>query len=230
MTNIKDYFKEGILYQAFQSERNLIIWKAIADEAEFLNNQKEEIKSLYSFIQSSAFTNFVLHTAKLFDTPDKRYPTRCILSFLELIRTESNSFPKIIETTGTIRLLQKWQCSIELKQSVESTELSLFPIEFYRYFKAKYKSSEVQDKISEIKELRDKVVAHDEKLEKLPSLELETVEYLLKFALEIISIFGMAYGGTIYSDDGESMLTINAEREASFIKDTINSLKEKSLN
>src|ERR1017187_6047695 len=143
MDKIEKYFKEGILFQVFHSERNFIIWGKIADEVEFLNKQTKEIKDLYSFIQSSAVTNYVLDTAKIYDKPNKNYPTRCILSFLELVKSKANNFSEIIETTNTISLLKKYNTSQELINSVQSRDSSLFPLEFYKYYKTKYDSSAI---------------------------------------------------------------------------------------
>ncbi len=228
MKELENYFTKGILDNAFQAERNLIIWKKIADEVDFLNRQSKEIQQLYSFIQLAASTNIVLYTAKLFDKP-KNNPTRCILSFLELIKSKSKNLPKIVETTGTIKILKDYKSPKDLINSVEYSDTSLFPLQFYNYYKTKYDSSEIKEKISNLKDTRDKMVAHSEVLNKQLDLELQNIEDLLSFALEIISIFGMAYYSTIYGNREYSFLTRDADRGAYFIEDNINSLKKEKL-
>lgn len=226
MIEIEDYFKQGILSQVFQAKRNLFIWESIADEVDFLTSQKKEIQQLYGYIQSCALTNCILDTAKLFDNPNKKYPTRCILSFLELINDKVNLFPQIIETIGTIEELKRYQCPIELIDSADKKDSTLFPLEFYNYFKAKYQSVYISDRILTLKAIRDKVVAHNEVLTKSCNLDLQVVKDLLVFALEIISIFAIAYYSATYT----KALTTNVEINTYFIIDSINDLKEKNLS
>lgn len=38
---ITEYFEQGILAQAYQAERNILIWQYVANEVEFLEKQNE---------------------------------------------------------------------------------------------------------------------------------------------------------------------------------------------
>ncbi|RYZ85123.1 MAG: hypothetical protein EOP04_16615, partial [Proteobacteria bacterium] len=78
---IFEEFKQGLLLQIYDAERNILIWQHIADEVEFLKTQPKDVQQLYSFLQLAAQTNFVLATGKLYDKP-RRYPTQSILYFL----------------------------------------------------------------------------------------------------------------------------------------------------
>ena len=221
MDEIKNYFSKGILFQTFEAKRNIFIWKKIADEYNFLSRQNEEVVALYSFVQKSAWTNVVLHTAKIYDKPSKKYPTICILSFLELIKNKANAFPEIIETPSTIKTLKSFETSQTLIDAVKSLDLSSFPLEFYNYYKAKYDSPDIQTKIDTLKFTRDKIIAHNEALQKESETTFQIVSDLLVFAEEIISVFAMAYlDGTIYR------VELDAERNAYFITANINSLKK----
>lgn len=224
MEKINDYFTNGIIVQAFQAERNIAIWKAIGNKVEILKTQTKEVKKLYSFIQISAQTNFILYTAKLFDNPDKNYPTRCILSFLELIKNNSNSLPQIIEVPNTIKLLKEYDCPAELIQAVNTNDITIFPLEFYQYYYKKYNSDVIQGKIKEVKYIRNKFIAHNENILNSQNLELKIVEDLLNFALEIIAIFGIAYDSTLYSFNGKSILTENVNHDIYFILQELNKL------
>ena len=57
-------------------------------------------------------------------------------------------------------------------------------------------------------------------------LGFDTTTKLLEFALEIISIFGMAYRSEGWKMDEKSFVTLNAERSVSFIKVCIDELKK----
>jgi hypothetical protein len=73
--------------------------------------------------------------------------------------------------------------------------------------------------------MRDKVVAHNEATESI-KLEFELVQRLLKFATEVVSVFGMAYHSTIWKTGKISMITENAKRNAWFVKSGIQKLKK----
>ena len=221
MDEIKNYFEKGVLFETFLSKINLIIWRKILDEAVFLNTQTKETKQLYSYIQQSATVNFILHATKLFDKPNHRHPTRCISSFLKLVKDKAALFPNIVETTTTIKLLNEFNAPEELINSVNSENPTLFPLSFYNYYKTKYDSTDIQNKINNLKETRDKKIAHNEFLKEPTDLNPKSLEDLLDFAIEIISIFRHAYyNGSIVRINND------AERSAFFITDNINRLKK----
>ncbi len=223
---IKEYCKEAILFQIFHVERNVFIWKKIGDEFAFLNKQNKEIRDLYSFMQTSALTNIILHLMKVYDTPSDKNSTRCLLSFLNLIENKKDIFPEIVETTNTIKLLNK-DAPDSLKHSVDSSDTSLFPIEFSKYYKGKYDSEEIRKKVRHIKYFRDKVIAHNDELNSTSNMELTIVEDLSNFAMEIVGIFGMAYeNGTLYGEGKFQITRRDADLNTYFITHSINKLKE----
>lgn len=218
--DINDYFNQGLILHTFQAERNILIWKYIAEEFNFLNTQKREIIEMYEFMQRSAQTNYILSLGKIFDKPDRNYPNRCIQSFLNKLIETANV--QIVETTETKKLLKKYICSSELIESVENSKKESFPELFAKYYLKKYNDKDFQIEINKLKSLRNKVEAHNEVIGNL-SLEFETTEILLNFVTEIVTIFGMAY----YSTKWGTLVKKNAEDYAFFIKSNIAELKKK---
>ncbi len=223
---INDCFIKGLVFQTFIAERNILIWQYVGGEQIFLQQQKKYIKDLYSFTQQSAQINFILALAKVFDNPSKKYPTRCILSFLKLLQSNSSKAVQIIETSNTKRLLQENNCPDELINAVTSIDKSLFPKLLSQYYLEKYKGKNFQNDVSILKLLRDKVVAHNEARDEL-NFNFDVAERLLNFAYEIISIYGMAYHNTIWKIENTSYVKKSAERDAEFIKSNIEALKKK---
>ncbi len=216
-------FKHGVLLQIHDAERNIIIWKSIAKESKFLKTQSEDVQQLYSYLQLASQTNFVLAVGKLFDKP-KKYPTKCILYFLKQV--EINTFEKIeiVEKNSTKKLLAQYKVSQYLFNSVGSEDYSDFPRQFVKYYLDRYNSHQIQSDIDQVKLMRDKVIAHNETLYSV-RLEFEVVYRLLKFASEIVSIFGMAYHSTIWENENTSLITLNAQRNAWFVESSIQKLK-----
>jgi hypothetical protein len=221
---IFDEFKQGVLSQIHDAERNILIWQHIADEKEFLETQLEDVQQLYSFLQLAAQTNFVLSVGKLFDKP-KNYPTQCILYFLTLVEKRADKNLEIVEDSSTKMLLARYNASHFLIKAVNSEDWSQFPKHFVTYYREKYNSQQVQDDIKQVKLMRDKVVAHNEATESI-KLEFELVQRLLKFATEVVSVFGMPYHSTIWETGKISMITENAKRNAWFVKSGIQKLKK----
>lgn len=223
--SINDFFQQGLVVQAFQAERNIFIWKYVGDEKNFLELQENDIKDLYSYVQQSAQTNFILSLGKLFDNPDKKHPTRCILSFLKLLETESIHGIEIIETTNTIKLLHEYNSPENLISAVIDTDKSIFPKLFASHYIHRYAETSLQNDIKNLKLMRNKVEAHNEITASL-YFEFDTATRLLDFAIELIAIFGMAYHSTIWKTDKFSFIKANAERNAFFIKSNIEALKK----
>jgi hypothetical protein len=223
--SINEFFQQGLVLQAFQAERNILIWQHIGDERAFLELQEKDIKDLYSFVQQSAQTNFILSLGKLFDNPDKRHPTRCILSFLKLLEADSINGIKIIETTNTIKLLKEFDSPENLISAVTDSDTSLFPKLFASHYNHYYNDTSLQNDIKTLRLMRNKVEAHNEATTSL-YFEFETATRLLDFAIELIAIFGMAYHSTIWKTDKFSFIKANAERNAFFVKSNIEALKK----
>lgn len=219
-----EIFNRGLLIEAFQATRNILIWQHIADEVEFLKSQDNYTKSLYSFIQQSAQTNFILALGKLYDKPNK-YQTLCIIYFLQQIKVDAPTASEIIETTITENLLKEYNLPSSLIQAINENDKSVFPNLFSQYYLDRYNDTNLQQDIESLKLMRDKVVAHNEAIDSL-HFEFEVADRLLKFVTEIISIFGMAYQSTSWETERFSFIKRNAERDAYFIKYSIDNLKK----
>lgn len=224
---IKNHLNEGLITQIFYAERNILIWKYIADEAVFLQSKENYIKSLYGFIQRSAQTNFIISLGKIYDKPNRKFPTRCITSFLELLNSSDFTGIEIVETTMTKELLLEYKCPVDLRESVDDQNKNIFPKFFVKHYKSLYDSSSMQTEISTLKMMRDKVEAHNEDIgDDEIEVPFETIKRLIDFVSEIISVISMAYYSTIWKSENYSLITSNAERYASFIKSNIEDLKK----
>lgn len=219
-----EVFNRGLLIEAFQATRNILIWQHVADESEFLKTQDHYIKSLYSFVQQSAQTNFILSLGKLYDKPNK-YQTLCITFFLQQMKAEALTASEIVETTITESLLKEYNLPSSIIQAVKENDKSIFPILFSKYYLERYDDINLQRDIESLKLMRDKAVAHNEALDSL-QFKLEVADRLLKFVTEIISIFGMAYQSTAWETEKFSFIERDAESDANFVKQNIDNLKK----
>lgn len=143
-----EIFNSGLLIEVFQATRNILIWQHIGDEIDFLKSQKHYTKSLYSFVQQSAQTNFILSLGKLYDKPTNKYPTQCILYFMQQIKVDAHNAAEIIEKNITKKLLEEYNFPDSLIHAVNDPDKSIFPKLFSDYYLDKYNDTRVHFKFS----------------------------------------------------------------------------------
>lgn len=216
MKDLVKEFRQGLVLQVYEAEKNVFIWQNIADEVDFLNTQQQDTKLLYSYMQLAAQTNFVLALGKMFDKP-KNYPTKCIMYFLREVELNAYKFSEIVKKTSIEQMLIKFGVSKELLSSLHSGDYAEFPKRYAEYYRTLYQASDMQSDIDKVKIVRDKVVAHNEAIQTI-FLDFDVIKRLLKFATEIVCVFEMAYSSTVLESK-------NAERNAEFVKSTIKLLK-----
>lgn len=223
MDELEKLLRDGIISQAFIAERNLCIYKNVADNYDFINKQGKSQDALYGFIQTSAQDNFILALSKLFDKISKNNPTKCVEIFLSKVRRSIPVMKRIVETSQLRTILTNYDCPNEFVDSIARS-----PQEFYtcfcNYFDYKYTDPVFQESLKTLRGFRDKAIAHNETKE--GSINIQDIRRLLDFAEELYSIFGMAYSSTIFGDIHS--LKHNAEMEAYFVNSTIEQLKERA--
>lgn len=215
MEEIKSFLTYGISTHIFQAERNLLIWEKVAKHSSLAKILDEKYTALFVFLQQSAQTNFVLYTAKIFDSPSKKYPTRCLLSLFELLESK-NDFPKIDNINSTIELLRKSNVPDEISVLVKEKKSNLFVQDYLKYLRSKYDSANIKSDIDQVKFLRDKYVAHNENMLTSARIELQSVRNLLKFATEILEVFGQAYFNQLWTL-GNLSINSQAEKNSKFV-------------
>lgn len=225
MIELKKYYQEGLLFEIFHAKTNLLIWELIASEYDFLSKQKKHIKDLYSFIQQSAGTNFILHIAKLYDKK-KKHPTMCISDFIELIKNQANTLPKISQTGMTTSLLVAKKASQRLITSVTSENANDFPNEFYIYYKSRYEEELIQKAIQKLNTIRSKSIAHNEIMLTEPSIDFSELNMLLNFAMDIAFTYATAYENEYCGTGGDYPIELSVLNAASFISENIELLRK----
>lgn len=223
MDEIEEYIKRGIVGQIFEAEISLIIWDKIAGHRDKYDKQDAVTKKLFSYIQRSSGTNYILNTAKIFDNPSKKYPTRCLLSFFDLVENKIG-FPQIENDTGLIKLLKEYKCSETLISKVKNSDSTAFAKEFCLYYRQKYADDSIKKDIDEVKFARDKYIAHNEDMKVNGRVEMKTFRNLLDFATEVVSVFSFAYFNSRWTLNNKSLIKESAEKDSYFIKATLDKL------
>ena len=83
---LKDILDNGLVSDLYKAERAIHVNKRIRDNAKYINESKVSSRTLFVYIQTLSFNEAVLALSRIYDNPDKRYPTRCILRVIELLK------------------------------------------------------------------------------------------------------------------------------------------------
>ena len=91
-TELKDILQNGIVTDLFKTGRAVFIFNKISEFSSPINESKPDIKALFGYFQNLALNEAVLALSRIYDTPYRRYPNRCILNVVNILRDEKGMF------------------------------------------------------------------------------------------------------------------------------------------
>jgi hypothetical protein len=174
LEKIQDLQLEGIAKDIFKAELNFNIYLKIKNVWERLKDLDINEQKLFVYLKDSAVEKTVLHLSKLYDNPNKKYPTRCIEEVIKVV--EQNK-----EWLKTHFLTEKqWgnfvkcnQKTIQILSKFGDISVKTFITNLKAYL-IKQKTDDLE--LSKLKVWRDKVIAHNESTEIKPSLSDDEVQ------------------------------------------------------
>lgn len=193
MEAITHLIKNGLLKDLHIAEKSFRLNKKISEsQNEIVNPVKKDIsKILYDL----TYTEMILSLCRLYDKPDKSYPTICLKQLykklkesdykLELKESKENILSQLIDS--------EW--AYDLKEVlIRSTDSS-----FNKYASDFIETIELNHPISgailNIKEIRDKFLAHNEDIKIDTTIPYESITILIAHAKDVLSFFSLAYSG-----------------------------------
>jgi len=222
LEEIKDIIEQGLRNDIFRAERAIAINREIAKHSEEINKGDEHKKRILAYLQNLTVNEAILCTSKLYD-PVGKYPTRSIHLLLNLLIEKANELPEIREKHNTIKLLRELHTPDYIIDKVNSDDLSEFPKKFADYFEVLVLDFETEELLNEIKDFRDKRIAHNERVEENLSVQWESVEKLLNLIKQAVGVIGWAYLNTVYMYENRYHLSSDARRLRSSVKEILNS-------
>lgn len=217
---IQDILEQGLRNDVFRTERAIAVYKEIAKYAEEINKTDRHKKLLFKYLQRLSISEAVLCTSKLYD-PVGKYPTRSIHTLLDFIKDHCTDLPEIREKHNTKEELIYLNAPQFLIEKVDSDDSSEFPKYFYHYYYSLVNDFETMDLLNEIKEFRDKRIAHNERIEENVGIKWDSVIKLINIIKEVIGVLGWAYLNTVYSHKSRYILSTDAKNITSSIRRVI---------
>lgn len=216
INKIKLNLEDGILEDIFMAERSYHIGYQIGKHSEIINQNREH-RNLFGAIQGAVHRDCLMAVARIFDQPSKKYPTLCLISFLDYLEENLSSLPKISESTNLIQSLKYAgfnEPPLNLTKDNSDNELSQYLITSFR---TQLNSPKVQASIELLRNLRDKWLAHNEQVEKLEGPSWNAVLELLELPKHFVICLGWAYLSTVYGYEGEFTLTKDAKKASYYL-------------
>lgn len=216
VNKIKLNLEDGILEDIFMAERSYYIGYQIGKHSEIIN-QNREYRHLFGAIQGAAHRDCLMAIARIFDKPSKKYPTLCLISFLDYLEENRSSLPEISESTNLIQSLKYAGIDVTSLNSTKDNsdnELSQYLIASFR---TQLNSPKVQASIELLRNLRDKWLAHNEQVEKLEGPSWNSVLDLLELPKHFVICLGWAYLSTGYGYEGEFTLSKDAKKPSYYL-------------
>jgi hypothetical protein len=193
MNEIKNIIQEGLTKDIVIAERCLKLNKKIS---QFHNKTSDKIKKDISLIlYDLSYTEMVLSLSRIFDIPDKKYPTRCIKKLHQIARQEilQDEIKKNkAESILNLKYFGFWSDFINLLK--DSSDL-----EFIDRSTGFFESLEINEPIAgniiKLKTIRDKLLAHNEDIDLDTLIPYKLTENLIEYAKNVVSFYFLTYCG-----------------------------------
>lgn len=224
---IKDSVEKGLLIDIFRFEQSLALIRKIAEYSNVINNSSNgNFGRAFGAINAALSTEAVLSASRINDNPSKKYPTRCLKGLLKYLEDYNDDLPSLKEKHQLITVLQTRDDTKILIDCVRD-EPQEFCKQLKRYVSFKLEVSPLLELNYELKTYRDKVLAHNEKVESIISPLWVSIEELISLAKFVVSALGWAYFSTAYSFNGDYISTRDAQRSSKCLDRLINQLYHK---
>lgn len=203
--------ENGIAADILEAEQAFFLFKSIGNYASAINTSKKNYRSFFSTIQRHAQNSFILATARIFDPPSKKFPTRCLLGLVAKLEQHSRDLPQIIERDqmkeNMMHAGMPHESCLLLDSDAPDCDVTMAIV---KYARDRINSVEIQAALTEVKNVRDKRIAHNEAVNELSGPTWEAIQSMLSLAQDIVGIVGIGYLSVCYKINGKYILTEDA--------------------
>lgn len=193
MEKIRNLIIYGLLKEIQISERSLRLNKKISQSYKRINDQNK--KDVANILYELSYTEMVLALSRLYDQPDKRYPTRCLKCLYE-ITTKHNLVEDLSKFRKDSELnLHKFGFHTDYIGLLKSDSNKDYILHSTEFFKAKEINSPIAGHIDKLKTIRDKLFAHNEDIKIDTLVPYQMTHDLIEHAKTVLSFFALTYAG-----------------------------------
>lgn len=192
METLKRIILSGILKDVLLAERSYSLNKEInTSHSEMLEGVEADIAWI---LYDLSYTEMILSLCRIYDTPDKRFPTRCLKQIYKFIK--DNSYDLDIPHRDDVLLQAPFfdipGNFITLLQESTNKEFNKRAV---AYFETEEINEPIMTALGTLKTVRDKLLAHNEDVPIDTLIRYDNIEILLKHAQNAIAFFSLGYCG-----------------------------------
>ena len=218
---IKDIIENGVVKDIFLFERSHAMIQTIKKHSDTIDSNKENFKDLFITIYSALTTEAVLAVARIYDNPNKNYPTRCLKGMLEHLIAYSKELPEIKEPYQLKLSLETKIVPDDLIKAIQDSPTT-FPNLLSDFIKKELEKPENVDAIKKLKDLRDKAMAHNERVAQIDEPSWVALNDLCDLSKYVVGALSWAYFSTAYTVNGKYILTDDAQKTSYSLTRLIN--------
>lgn len=217
---LEGIIRQGVAVDLFHADEALSLDMFVGQHADEIN--KATFGAFFGSLQIILTRNLILHVAKMYEKPSKRYPTRSIPSAIVILKDHGDDLV-IEQRPGLVAALARRGALPGEMKKLSDRELTNYLVSFFeqRYSKAHPEGVANSRALEALRTLRDKVVAHPEaiRLEDMPKPLYQEIEDLMELARAFVAAVGSGYLSFDYeADDGHYFMADDAKRPTTSLK------------
>jgi hypothetical protein len=203
--------RDGLVPDIFRLERAASVLESIGRRAAQINAGRGHFGELFGALQAALTTEAIMAVARLFDVPNRTYPTRCVRNVLQHLREHAADFPEILESHQLKVTLRAMHAPDHLETCIDDAPQN-FCVQFADFIDSLIDDPERQVALTKLKAIRDKSLAHNEHVAPPDGPTWNAISDFAAIAKNTVGVLGWAYFRTGYMIHGEYGLTQDATR------------------
>ncbi len=193
MDSIKDIIVEGLLGDLGIAERSFRLNKKIKELGK--KDLATAKKGISEILRDLSYTEMVLSLARIYDNPNKRYPTRCLKRLYQVVKDADYQIDLKNHKKDSVLNLQYFGFDSIWIELLENSSDVDFNKRTVGYFETQEVNEPLYSYIDKIKEVRDKLLAHNEDAIVDSLIPYASFESLLDHAKNVVSFYSLTYTG-----------------------------------
>jgi len=192
METLKQIILKGVLKDVLLAERSYTLNKEI--KISHSKIPKGVDADISWILYDLSYTEMVLSLCRIYDTPNKRFPTRCLKQIYQVIKKSDYDLdiPNRDDVLLQAPFLDIPNSFIKLLQESSNKEFNKRAV---AYFETEEINEPIATALDTLKTVRDKLLAHNEDVPIDTLIRYENIEVLLKHAQNAIAFFSLGYCG-----------------------------------
>lgn len=192
METLKNIILKGVLKDLLLAERSFTLNQEI--NISYHSIPKDVSVDIANILYNLSYTEMVLSLCRIFDTPHKKYPTQCLMQIYDVFKEADYNLdvPYKEEVLLQAHFFDLPDNFIEL---LHNSSTKKFNKRAVAYFECDEINEPLISALKNLKNIRDKLLAHNEDVSINSLINYDSIQTMLKHAQNAISFFSLAYCG-----------------------------------